>query len=147
LSIASFEIMRCLQRVALAGLFGESEKPPHALMIHVPTPPRAALTRPIAELIDEYLRWGAFQGGLHGRGWSAIHQHNLTRHLHWWCTTLHLETLADCRDILPAVERGLQGLKQAGRSGKTLVSYRDSLRALCVWCVERCYLDTNPLKG
>ena len=41
--------------------------------------------------------------------------------LRWWCTTLGLETLADCHAIRSAVEQALQELGQAGRSGKTLV--------------------------
>ena len=110
-----------------------------------PTRQRAALTRPIEEVISEYLRWGAFQGGIGGRPWSAVHQYNRTRHLRWWCTTLGLETLADCHAIRPAVEQALQELGQAGHSGKTLVHYRESLRSFCRWCVERHYLEVNPL--
>ena len=111
-----------------------------------PNPLAAQAARPIADVIAEYLQWGGFQGGIGGRSWSAIHQHNRTRQLHWWCMTLHLETLADCHAILSAVEQALQGLSQAGRSGKTLVSYRESLRAFCLWCVERHYLETHPLQ-
>ena len=111
-----------------------------------PARQRAALTRTMEEVISEYLRWGAFQGGIGGRPWNAVHQHNRARQLRWWCTTLGLETLADCRAIRPAVEQGLQDLGQAGYSGKTLVNYRESLRSFCAWCMERHYLEANPLE-
>jgi integrase len=114
-------------------------------VLPLPTRQRAALTRPIEEVISEYLRWGAFQGGIGGRSWSVAHQANRARHLRWWCTTLGLETLADCRAIQPAVERTLQALGQAGRSGATLVSYREALRSFCRWCMERHYLEAHPL--
>ena len=111
-----------------------------------PTRQRATLTQTMEEVISEYLRWGAFQGGIGGRPWSAVHQRNRAHQLRWWCTTLGLETLADCHAIRAAVEQALQELGQAGRSGKTLVHYRESLRSFCGWCVERHYLEVNPLE-
>ena len=36
-------------------------------VLPLPTRQRAALTRPIEEVMSEYLRWGAFQGGIGGR--------------------------------------------------------------------------------
>ena len=111
-----------------------------------PTRHRATLTQTMEEVISEYLRWGAFQGGIGGRPWSAVHQRSRANQLRWWCTTLGLETLADCHAIRAAVEQALQELGQAGRSGKTLVHYRESLRSFCGWCVERYYLEVNPLE-
>src|SRR5262245_10202764 len=110
-----------------------------------PTRQRAVLTRTMEEVMNEYLCWGAFQGGIGGRPWSAFHQYNRTRHLRWWCATLGLETLADCHAIQPAVEQGLRELGQAGYSGKSLAHYRESLRSFCRWCVDRHYLEANPL--
>src|SRR5262245_1854597 len=46
-----------------------------------PVRQRTALTRPIEEVISEYLRWGAFQGGIGGRPWSTTHRANRTYHL------------------------------------------------------------------
>ena len=106
---------------------------------------RMALTQTMEEVISEYLRWGAFQGGIGGRPWSAVHQRNRARQLRWWCTTLGLETLADCHAIRSAVEQALQELGQAGSSGRTLMIHREALRTFCGWCVERHYLEANPL--
>ena len=82
--------------------------------------------------------------GIGGRPWSAVHQRNRARQLRWWCTTLGLETLADCHAIRSAVEQALQELGQAGRSGRTLMIHREALRTFCGWCVERHYLRGEP---
>lgn len=70
-----------------------------------------------------------------------------------------LATLADLQGILPRVEEALRELQQGGRAdvhkrhkrgglaGKSLNAYADSLRAFCSWCVERGYLDGNPIDG
>ena len=105
-------------------------------------------TRPVEDVVAEYLRWGAFQGGRKGRAWSPMHLHNRTTQLAWWQTTLKIRTLADCLTMLPAVERALQDLHSTdGRTGKTLANYRESLSAFCEWCVTRHYLQTHPLHG
>ena len=107
---------------------------------------RMALTQTMEEVISEYLRWGAFQGGIGGRPWSAVHQRNRARQLRWWCTTLGLETLADCHAIRSTVEQALQELGQAGRSGRTLMHSARSAPHL-LWVVCRTSLSRGESSG
>src|SRR5262245_49702348 len=55
-----------------------------------PHPQPQALTRPIAEVIAEYLAWGQSQGGRGGRPMAAGHVRALRRHLMWWQQQLPL---------------------------------------------------------
>ena len=63
----------------------------------------------------------------------------------WWREQLKVEFVADLIGILPRVEKALRERETAGRSGKTLQNYAESLAAFCDWCVSRGYLDTDPL--
>ena len=126
-----------------------------------PVPKSAAkhAKRPFKEVAEEYLAWGNAQGGRGGRPWGKCHAHQREKQLTWWRERLGLEALADVEGTLSRVEGALRELREAGRpdvhkrhqrgglSGKTLNSYADTLRAFCSWCVERGYLDANPLDG
>jgi len=102
---------------------------------------------PIAAVMNEYLSWGASQGGKAGRPWSAVHAAMRKRHLAWWKSELRLEALSDLNAALPRVEHSLRTLQAADAAGKTLQNTAESLKAFCAWCVHRNYLDHNPLTG
>jgi len=113
-----------------------------------PTSAKKAQHIPFADVVDEYLAWGAAQGGRGNRGWSDKHGRLRARQLDWWVDQLGLETLADLGDgALVRVERELRGLLKLGRTGKTVSLYQEALRALCLWCVQRGFLSTDPLSA
>jgi len=114
-----------------------------------PAPDGAAKhrARPFAEAVAEYLAWGRAQGGRNGRPWAIQHGRNRERLLRWWGARLSLETLGDLEGALPRVEAALRELQAAGRHGKTLQCYAESLSAFCAWAVERRYLREHPLRG
>ena len=103
-------------------------------------------SRPIAEVVAEYLAWGESQGGRGGRPWSKGHARMRRSYLQWWHERLSLRTLADLDSILSRVEKALRELQEAGRAGKTLQSYAETLNALCNWAISRGYLAENSLK-
>lgn len=112
-------------------------------------PPRPSLrnrSRPMQELVDEYLRWGATQGGRGGRPWSQTHLKNRKQVFRFWQREIAFDYLADLEGCLPQVERALQDLAGRGRSGKTLAAYAEGLRAFCRWCLNREYIDSDPLR-
>ena len=112
-------------------------------------PPRSSdrhQTRPVADVVQEYLAWGQLQGGRQGYPWSATHLRSRRRHLPWWQQTLGLTVLGDLHDILPQVEAAVQRLSQ-GHSSKTVTNYVESLAAFCDWCVTHQYLATDPLQA
>ena len=94
--------------------------------------------------MTEHLAWGGAQGGLGGRPWGATHARMRATHLAWWRRNLSVSTVQALQGCLPAAESALRGLQ---RAGKTRSNYAESLRAFCLWCVERRYLDTDPLKN
>jgi len=100
-----------------------------------------------ANVIEEYLAWGCSQGGRRGRPWSEKHGKHRRKQLAWWEEQLGLHTLGDLKGVLPRVEKALRGLLKAGRAGKTIANYAESLGAFCDWCIQRGYMDTDPLKG
>ncbi len=111
-------------------------------------PPRPAdkfRARPVSAVCDEYIAWGEAQGGRNGRPWAKAHAGGRRFQLAWWRKELELETIADFEGILRRVESALQGLQHAGKSGRTVQNYAEALRALCRWCLDRGYLDANPL--
>ena len=63
----------------------------------------------------------------------------------FWERELGLRDIHDLEQCLPRVEKALRALQMAGRSGKTLKHYGDTLRALCAWAVDREYLPGHPL--
>ena len=101
---------------------------------------------PVSEVMSDYMAWGEAQGGRNGKPWSAVHAHNRSTHLQWWANQLKLRTMADLDDIQAHVERELQQLQKAGRTGKTISSYAETLRAFCHWCLQRRFLADDPLK-
>jgi integrase len=112
----------------------------------LPAPSDRHRTRPLAEVVQEYLAWGQLQGGRRGYPWSPRHFENRRRHLAWWQTQLSLERLGDLEGCLPTVEAALQALEPKHAS-KTLAQYAESLGAFCDWCVNRHYLSEDPLKA
>ena len=111
-----------------------------------PSAQTAALVRPIAEVIDEYLAWGALQGGRHNRPWAAQYQATVTWQLGWWTQQLHLHTLGDLHGILPRVERTIQQLTAQGRSPATLNHYLSALHGFVAWGRKRDYLQEEPFQ-
>jgi integrase len=104
-------------------------------------------TRPVAEVIKEYLDWGKAQGGRNGKPWGITHARMRRTYLSWWKKCLGLESLADVRGILPRVEGELRQLQAIGRAGKTIANYAEALGAFCDWAVRRGYLADDPLKA
>lgn len=111
-----------------------------------PTPAHQHAHRPFHEVKDEYLAWGKLQGGLRGHPWGEGHLVSRTAQLAWWQNMLTLETLGDLHTCLSSASTALQTLSQQGLSRRTVATYRDSLYTFCQWCVEREYLDANPLE-
>lgn len=103
--------------------------------------------RTFSDVTDEYLAWGRSQGGREGYPWSKTHAEGRKRQLGWWKERLGLETLGDVDGVLPRAEKELQELQKQEKAGKTLQNYAESLRAFCRWCVQRGYLEDNPLKA
>ena len=62
-----------------------------------------------------------------------------------WQTQLNLSILADLPTIFPRVEKGLRDFFQV-RTGKTVLNYVLTLFAFYDWCVQRVYLETDPLR-
>jgi len=118
-------------------------------------PPTSALryrNRPFAEALAEYEAWGASEGGRGGRAWSKEHARKQKTIMAFWKGELGLDVLGDLDGILPDVEGALRTLKTrtvgdkvVTRTAKTLANYTNTLRGFCSWCVERHYLDDNPL--
>jgi integrase len=104
------------------------------------------LVRPIAEVIEEYLRWGEMQGGPGWRPWTRKHLHARRLQLTWWQTHLPLRTLGDCLHMLPHVEHLLQERARQGISPQTRKHDRNALGAFLTWCVTRGYLERDPLQ-
>jgi integrase len=100
-----------------------------------------------SEAGQEYLDWGASQGGQKGRQWSEGHLKRRKAQLTWWQTELALDTMADLDGSLPRVEKALRSLWKKGRAGKTLRNTAEGLAAFCHWAVQRGYLANHPLEG
>ncbi len=103
--------------------------------------------RPFEEVKEEYLQWGESQGGRGGKPWGETHARMRRTHLEWWGEQLDLDVLSDLQGILPDVEAALRSLKNQGRSNKTVNNYAGALRAFCNWCIERSYLNENPIEN
>jgi len=103
--------------------------------------------RPFVEVAAEYQQWGESQGGRNGFPWGERHAVTRRAHLAWWAERLGLAVLGDLVGSLGAVEKELRQVQAKGRTGKTVASYAESIKALCLWCVKRRYLDADPLDG
>jgi len=112
----------------------------------IDAPKESATPREIAEVIEEFLAYGNSKGGLGGRPWSTKHAQKRKYYLSFWSKKLRLVMLSDLQDCLGAVERELGILQKANKAGKTLQNYADGLAAFCDWCVDRGYLDVDPLR-
>ncbi len=102
--------------------------------------------RPFSEVAAEFAQWGRAQGGHGGRPWAPTHARMRERYLAWWGDRLGLATLGDLAGIMPRVEEALREVAAKGRSGKTIQSYADGLKAFTAWCTERGYLSEDPLR-
>ncbi|HIA46923.1 MAG TPA: site-specific integrase [Candidatus Hydrogenedentes bacterium] len=111
-----------------------------------PIPKRSEGLVAYSHVAEEYLDWGNAQGGRQGGPWGATHARMRTRHLRFWGHELALESVRDLVGSLARVERILRELKRKGRAGKTLSNYSESLCAFSAWCVDREYLEENPLR-
>ena len=113
-------------------------------------PPEPALRhrkRSFADVMEEYLAWGAAQGGRGGKPWGEWHLHHRRRHLTWWEDRLDLETMADLDELLPRVENEIRKLLAANYAGKTIANTVESISAFCRWSLKRKYLPADPLDG
>jgi len=106
----------------------------------------AAAQRPFGDVLDEYLAWGNAQGGRRGRPWSKGHSRMQRARLDWWKKELRLKSLLGLEKCLPKVEKALRGLQSGGAAGKTLNDYAASLKGFCNWCIDRDYMENDPLK-
>jgi len=111
-----------------------------------PLPKLSDRSRSFPETASEYCDWGETQGGRNGHPWGHDHADKRRRHLKWWQEKLKLSILADLDGILPRVECALRGLIKKGRAGKTVSNYAEALAAFCDWCVDRGYLENDPLR-
>lgn len=105
-----------------------------------------AAQRPFATLVNEYLAWGNSQGGRRGRAWSKGHSRMQRARLKWWEEQLHPKSLSSLEKCLPHVEKALRGQQERGTSGKTINDYAATLHSFCNWCIDRDYMENDPLK-
>ncbi len=103
-------------------------------------------TRPIEEVMSEYLDWGKAQGGRGGRPWGKDHVRNKRTRLFWWATELGFETLGDITGSLPRVEKATREMLQT-KAPKTVANYSEALSAFCDWCRKRGLISGRPLDG
>jgi len=110
-------------------------------------PKKSDAPRSFRDTADEYLDWGSTQGGRKGRPWSDEHHYKRKGFLEWWENRLGLRLVSDLEGCLPRVEKALRELLKKGRTGRTASAYTEGIAAFCDWCVDRGYLDNDPLKG
>ena len=111
-------------------------------------PPKASDTpRGFDEASAEYLAWGNAQGGRRGHPWGKKHAQKRAYYLDYWKKQLGLSLLSDLPGSLPRVEKTLRTLQDNGKAGKTLNNYSEGLAAFCDWCVNRGYLEQDPIAG
>ncbi len=111
-------------------------------------PPKASdKVYPIADLVAGYLAWGNTQGGRRGLPWGPEHARKREEGLAFWKQELGLKTQVDLIDCQIRVERVIHRLRVVdGRAGKTVWGRVESLAAFGRWCVDRGYLDDDPLR-
>ena len=111
-------------------------------------PPRTSdQVREIDELIEAYLSWGNTQGGRRGLPWGAEHARKRRQGLEFWKQELKLRTQMDLIDCQSRVERVIYRMRVvAKRTGKTIWGRVENLAAFGRWCVDRGYLEDDPLR-
>ncbi|MCZ7648220.1 MAG: tyrosine-type recombinase/integrase [Planctomycetota bacterium] len=111
------------------------------------SPPKASdIDRPFGVVVQEYLAWGAAQGGHGGRPWSKSHLRLRKARVQFWQERLALENLSDVYGILPEVEAVIRELQGQGNANKTIWNKVEALAAFCDWSLDREYLSNDPLK-
>lgn len=115
-------------------------------LVAAPPVDREYRKREFLVVCQEYIAWGNVQGGHGGRPWGREHARKREAQLVWWGEHLALEVMEDLDTSLARVESQLRLLQSAGRSGKTIANYAESLRGFCSWCVTRGYLNKNPVE-
>ena len=111
-----------------------------------PKPFQKHSLKEIEIFIQEYISWGTIQGGRHGMPWGKTHLKNRNSQLSFWKKELDLKTLGDLENILPSVEKILRDLRTNKKTPKTCRAYSETLKAFCKWCLNRDYLEHDPLK-
>lgn len=111
----------------------------------IPPPKAAAEIRAYSKTTAEYIESGKLNGGRRGFGWSKEHARHRRLHLAFWGKRLSLRNIQDID--LVRTERALQDLKAKGNKNKTLANKVEALKAFCLWCTERGYLESDPLAG
>ncbi|MBT7700386.1 MAG: tyrosine-type recombinase/integrase, partial [Verrucomicrobia bacterium] len=111
-------------------------------------PPKASdEIRNIDDLIADYLAWGNTQGGRRGHPWAPEHARKKVQGLKFWKAELKLRTQVDLIDCQPRVERVIHRLCNVDRrSGKATWNKVETLAAFGRWCLDRGYLDEDPLR-
>ena len=103
------------------------------------------LERSFMEVAEEYLCWGRTQGGRGGKPWSPIHAKMRESHLKKWQGHLKKDKLKVLSFCLPKVEKVIQNLYEENKSGKTIANFIESLRSFCNFCLNREYIESDPL--
>ena len=115
-----------------------------------PGPEEKHAQRTIGDVIQEYIDLGNSQGGRRGNPWSPTHSRKRRAHLRWWTRKLDLKIFGDLTDdsILGRAQKTIQTeLQQAGRSGQTCSSYRESIVSFCAWAMKMGYMVANPFRN
>lgn len=103
----------------------------------------AAKSRPIAQIVDEYISWGAASGGRYGRPWPSKSRLQKMRWLAWWTEELGLRVLGDIGRA--EVEQAAGRMRTRGLAPKSIKSTVSCLQAFCNWAVRREYMERTPL--
>jgi len=111
----------------------------------LPVPKSSDMPHLFREVVKEYLDWGRAQGGHGGRPWSPVHSTVRARHLEkFWPKQLNPQTVQEV--TLPRVEAAARDLAKT-KTGKTVQSHIESMKALLLWCKQRGYVEKNALEG
>ncbi|PCJ56432.1 MAG: hypothetical protein COA73_12100 [Candidatus Hydrogenedentota bacterium] len=110
-------------------------------------PAQNRVTARFSAVRDEYLEWGAIQGGHKNYPWGKDHLRMKKIQLRYFEEKLRLKQLGDLLGTLPKVEKIVREMLSKGKSGKTVNNYTEALVSFCNWCIKREYLpNDNPLK-
>jgi len=107
--------------------------------------PKVDSKHSFTEIAEQYISWGRTQGGIGGRPWSPVHLQQRTRHMKFWQQRLNLDRISDIR--LTEVEKVVRDLFDLNKTGKTVQTHLESLKAVCLWAKGHGYLASNPLEG